>query len=105
MVEFIDAIDVEHLKKIALSGSSKSVKRLWIKRGFDQQISLYGVLHDERDDSDHYCRIEVLSDVPYTEPIVALIYDFFQLIKPTTAYSIWIYSDERESVKNVARYR
>ncbi|GAH02983.1 unnamed protein product [marine sediment metagenome] len=68
-------------------------------------MSLYGVLHDDEKDEDHYCRIEVLSDAPFKEKDVALIYDFFQMIKPTTAYSIWIYKNKTEEIKNVGRYR
>lgn len=101
---FTPAIDAEHLKKIARSGGAKAIKRRWIKEGYDAQISLYGVITDKTSDESHYSRIEVLSDAPYTERTVALLYDFFRELKPPTSYSIWIYSKERDSVKQVGKY-
>lgn len=101
---FTPAIDVEHLKQVAQSGGAKSIKRRWIKEGYDAQLSLYGVLTDKTISENHYSRIEVLSNVPYNERTVALLYEFFKELKPPTSYSIWIYDAERDSVRQVGKY-
>lgn len=101
---FLAAIDAEHLKQIAQSAGAKSTKRRWIKRGYDAQLSLYGVITDATTEESHYCRIEILSNTPYTERIVALVYGFFQQLKPSTSYTIWIYDHERQGLKEVGRY-
>lgn len=101
---FTPAIDAEHLKKIAKSGGAKSIKRRWIKEGYDQGMSLYGVVTDLETKVSHYCRIEVLSNAEYNERVVALLYDFFKELKPPTSYSIWIYNADKDSVKQVGKY-
>lgn len=97
-------IDLEEIARIERSGSAKSVKREWIKKGYDQQMSLYGVLTDREADESGYCRIEILSNVLYSEKIVLLIYGFFNDFKPARPYTIWIYDGARESVLQVGRY-
>lgn len=98
------AIDAEHLKQIAQRAGAKSIKRRWIKKGYDKQMSIYGVLTNEETDESRYIRIEVLSNTPYTESIVAQLYDFLQELKPSTSYSIWIYDKKRRSIKQVGKY-
>lgn len=101
---FIWEFDAEEVKRIAESGSAKRVKREWIKKGYEYQLSLYGVLlHTEVGESE-YKRIEVLMDVPWTEEALHLIYDFFKMFKPPSPYSIWLYNDERGAVTEVGRY-
>lgn len=97
-------IDAEEIKRIEESGSAKRVKREWIKKGYDQQMSLYGVLTDSLQDESGYCRIEILSNVLYSEKIVFLIYQFFLDFKPARPYTIWIFDREREALSQVGRY-
>lgn len=101
---FTPAIDSEHLKQIAQSAGAKSVKRRWIKKGFDKGLSLYGVITNKETDESYYSRIEVLSNTPYTERIIALLYDFLKELKPPTSYSIWVYDFKRDKVKQVGKY-
>lgn len=97
--------DAQEIKRIHESGSAKSVKRQYIKEGYEYQLSFYGVLANSETGEKGYCRIEVLSNTPYDERIVALIYEFFYDFKPSRPYSIWIYNKDRDSVKVVGRYR
>lgn len=84
---------------------SRRVKREWIERGFDEQMSLYGALHDPEIEKDFYLRIEILSDVPYTSEIVQSLYYFFQTVLPPMAkYTIWVYDGAREGVKLVGSF-
>ena len=102
---FIWGFDAEEIRRIHESAGSKSVKRKWIKEGYQYQISIYGVLtHVEAEESE-YKRIEILSDVPWTEEIITLIYHFFHRFKPPAPYSIWLYNDERGAVTEVGRYQ
>lgn len=97
--------DAEEIRRIHESGSAKNVKRKWVKRGYQFQISLYGVLTDRETGESGYSRIEILSDTPFDPETVFHIYTFFFDFKPTRPYSIWIYSKHLDSVKLVGRYQ
>ncbi|TKJ36878.1 hypothetical protein CEE36_11365 [candidate division TA06 bacterium B3_TA06] len=101
MTEF----DADEIRRIHESGAAKRVKREWIKKGYDQQMSLYGVVTDEALDEAGYKRIEILSDTLYDDRIVALIFEFFQYFKPESPYTIWIHSTERDALKQVGAYK
>ena len=98
-------LDVEEIKRTAESGSAKRVKREWIKKGYEHQLSLYGALTNRETEETGYSRIEVLMNVPWSYRSVHLIYDFFQALKPPSPYSIWIYDHERDSVRQVGSYK
>lgn len=100
----LEDIDPEGLKRISNSPSSRSIKRAYIKQGYDQQMSFYGTLFNKETGKLHHCRIEVLSDVTYTERIVFLIYETFKTLKPPYNYTIWIYNHEKDSIQQVAKY-
>ena len=97
-------IDLEEIKRIDRSGSAKRVKREWIKKGYDQQMSLYGVLTNREEGESGYCRIEILANIPYSEKVVFLIYQFFLDFKPPRPYTIWIFNKDREALRQVGRY-
>ena len=103
--DWLSEFDADEIRRIHESGAAKSVKRGWIKKGYDQQMSLYGVVTDEALDEAGYKRIEILSDTLYDERIVALIFQFFQYFKPESPYTIWIYSKARDSIKQVGAYK
>lgn len=101
---FLQAVDLDAIKRLMERGASRYVKRKWIKRGYTQQLSLYGVIHNKTDDKNYYRRIEVLSNTPYTCPIVMYIYDYFERSLPPYAYSIWLYDNKRKAIGLVAKY-
>lgn len=105
MVVHIFGFDEEEVKRIERSGSARRIKRAWIKRGYQFQLSLYGALTSMETGESGYCRIEVLLNCPWTERIVHLIYDFFQALKPPSPYSIWIYDQARDALKQVGSYK
>lgn len=102
---WLSEFDAEEIKRIHESARAKSVKREWVKRGYDQQMSLYGVVTDEQLEESGYKRIEILSDVLYDDRIVALIFEFFDYFKPESPYTIWIYSKDRDSIRQVGAYK
>lgn len=104
-MDFIFKFDAEEVKRIAESGAAKRVKREWILKGYKHQLSLYGALKNRETGESGYSRIEVLMNVPWTQRVVHLIYDFFQALKPPSPYSIWIYDHERDSVRQVGSYK
>lgn len=97
-------VDPQFLRQIAESGQSRRVKREYIKKGYNRQLSLYGVLTDKETGLSEYRRIEVLSNVDYNERLVALLYDFYNKLKTPEVYTIWIYDKDRKSVKEVGSY-
>jgi len=103
--DWLSEFDAEEISRIHESGAAKSVKREWIKNGYDQQMSLYGVVYDASTDEAGYKRIEILSDAIFNERIVTLIFKFFEYFKPESPYTIWIYSIERDSIKQVGSYK
>lgn len=103
--EWLSLFDAEEIRRIDESGAAKSVKRHWIKAGYDQQFSLYGVVTNRETGESGYKRIEVLSNTPLTERIVLLIYGFFDYFKPESPYTIWVYDLARDSVKQVGAYK
>lgn len=103
--EWLGAFDAEEIKRIHESGSAKRTKREWIKRGYSELLSLYGVVTDVELDESGYKRIEILSNVLYTERIVLLLFDFFDYFKPVSPYTIWIYDRERDSIRQVGAYQ
>lgn len=102
---WLGLFDADEIKRIHESGSAKSVKRQWIKEGYDQQLSLYGVITDREADESGYKRIEVLSNMIFNEVTLLLIYHFFKSFIPESPYTIWIYDKDRESVKQVGAYK
>ena len=103
--DWLSEFDAEEIRRIHESGAAKSVKREWITSGYDQQMSLYGVVYDASTDEAGYKRIEILSDTLFDSRIVALIFEFFQYFKPESPYTIWIYSKERDSIKQAGAYK
>lgn len=101
---FLEAVDTEELKREQDTGDSRVVKRKWIKLGFSHQMSLYGALAIRDQDRHEGRRIEVLSNQPYTERIVHLLYEFFREIPPLARYTIWIYNANQEGLRMVGRY-
>jgi len=101
----LSEFDADEIRRIHESGAAKSVKREWIKRGHDQQLSLYGVVTDAETGESGYKRIEILSDALFDERIVALVFEFFEYFKPESPYTIWIYSGERDALKKVGDYK
>ncbi len=83
---------------------SRRLKREWIKKGYDQQMSLYGVVFDQQKDELQYRRIEILSDGPFTKELFSLIYWFFKDLIPPKSYTIWILNHKTQEVKQVGEY-
>ena len=104
-VGWLALFDADEIRRIHASGAAKSVKREWIKKGYDQQLSLYGVVTDGEEDESGYKRIEILSDALYSERIVALVFQFFEYFKPESPYTIWIYDESRDSMRQVGAYK
>ena len=102
--DWLNLFDAEEIRRIDESGAAKRVKRHWIKEGYNAQFSLYGVVTDRETGESGYKRIAVLSNGGLTERIVDLIYEFFQYFKPESPYTIWIYDEDRDSVKQVGAY-
>jgi len=102
---WIVAFDAQQIKEIAESASSRTTKRRWIKEGYSHQLSLYGVNTDSEKGESSYKRIEVLSNTPWTERIVALLYEWFNYMVPGAAYTLWIYDVTRDSFKIVGEYK
>jgi len=101
---FLQAIDVEAIKRLDQRGVSRYIKRRWIKRGYTQQLSLYAVVKNLDTEENHYRRVEILSNTPFTCPIVMYVYEFFEKSLPPYAYSIWLYNKERMALGMVAKY-
>lgn len=102
---FLNYFDADEVKRIHESGSAKSVKRKWIKEGYTWQLSLYGVLTDREQGESGYVRTEILSNEPYDEATLSMIYQFFHDLKLPTPYSIWIYDKGRDAVRRVGVYK
>ncbi|GAH60530.1 unnamed protein product [marine sediment metagenome] len=81
--------------------TSRQVKREWIKQGYTEQLSLYGVVRDDELDSRKYKRIEVLSNKPYDRRLIETLYYYFMGFIPLEYYSIWIYDHARDSISIV----
>ena len=101
---WLSLFDVNEVKRIDMSGSSRRVKRQWIKEGYSHQMSLYGVAFDTETGGKGYKRIEILSNRPWTQHIVLAIYDWFSYMIPGSPYTIWIYDGPRDSISIVGRY-
>lgn len=97
-------IDFEELKKANQSPSSRALKREWYKKGYRWSISLYGVITHLDTKVHEGKRIEVLSNILWTNRIVTLIYNFLKRLKPPDKYTIWIYDKDREAISLIGRY-
>lgn len=98
-------IDAEELKKIDKLGSSRRMKRIYIKQGYNITMSLYGAFTDTETNKSFGIRIEILSNTPYTDRITHMILSFFEHIHPKSNYTIWIYDKDKDALKCVGRYR
>jgi len=93
------------IKEIAESAASRTTKRRWIKEGYSHQLSFYGVITLTETGESSYKRIEVLSNTPWTERIVMLLYEWFRYMVPGAAYTMWIYDVTRDSFRIVGEYK
>lgn len=84
--------------------SSKRLKREYAQRGYSHQISFYGVLTNKETEESQYSRIEVLAQEPFSYEATFMLYHFFSELKPLASYTIWLYSREREGVKQIGRF-
>lgn len=83
---------------------SRTLKRQLIKQGYQYQMSFYGALTSTEKQETQYRRIEMLSNTPYTERLIFLLYEFFKEYKNPFTYSIWIYDKQQDAIKLVAKY-
>ena len=83
---------------------SRRVKREYIKQGYDQQMSLYGVVSEKEKGDFHYKRIEILSDKPFTDELLKLVYYFFKEFIPPESYTIWILDSANERIRPVGEF-
>ena len=81
--------------------TSRQVKREWIKQGYTEQMSIYGVVNDAELDDKRYKRIEVLSNKPYDRRLMKTLYYYFMDFIPLESYSIWIYDLGRDALSLV----
>lgn len=98
-------IDSEELKRIDASGSSRRVKREYLKKGYNIAMSLYGAFTNKETNESRGLRIEILSNTPYTDRITLMILSFFEHIHPVSKYTIWIYDKTLDALKCVGRYK
>jgi hypothetical protein len=73
-------------------------------KGYIHSLSLYGVLTDTATGKSEYRRLEVMSNIFWTQQIVELIYRFFKGFKPVKTYTIWLYNKDRKALSNVGGY-
>lgn len=102
---FLLDFNAQQIKDIADSAGSRRVKRHWIKEGYSHQMSLYGVVTNHETGESSYKRIEILSNTPWTERIMALLYEWFSYMVPASPYTLWVYDVGRDSFKIVGEYK
>lgn len=86
-------------RKQLFSPKSRTVKRQLIKKGYTWQLSIYGVQKTHENNEREYRRIEVLSNIIYTEKIVHQIYYYFENFIPSAKYTIWTYTGETDNLE------
>jgi hypothetical protein len=96
--------DVQELLRQSNNASSRTTKRAYIKEGYSHQLSLYGVARIGEEGESRYARIEILANTPWTERIVALLYEWFSYMVMKHKYTIWIYDGHTDSFKIVGEY-
>jgi hypothetical protein len=94
--------DPNEIKRLMESSKGKieadEVKQKLRLDGYNYQISIYGVIHDNRDRHNEYRRIEILSNRHWNENAFANILHFFSIITPEKTYSIWSYDNTDETI-------
>lgn len=103
-MDWISHINAEELIRIDRSAGARSLKREYVKLGYDNQMSTYGVLRDKETGDLNSCRIEVLSNTSFTERIVFLIYQTLYQLKPQYHYTIFIYDKDRDAIRMIGAY-
>lgn len=83
---------------------SRRLKRKYIKEGYDQQISFYGVIKNKEKDDREYRRIEILSNIFMTRELIDKLYYWFHEMIPPRPYTIWIYDVLKDSVAQVGAF-
>lgn len=68
------------------------------KQGYKWGMSLYGALYNKETMTNRYIRIEVLSNTPFTERLVELIYRHLYNYTPVFTYSVFAYTKERDGL-------
>jgi hypothetical protein len=95
----LEHIDVEAIKSYHENNRSRSIKRQYVKQGYNKMMSLYGAQHNDEKQTTEGIRIEILSNTNYDEKLVYGLYDFFKDLKVLEIYSIWIYDIWDDSLK------
>ena len=80
---------------------SRRIKRELIKKGYDQQISFYGVVTKKETEESEFKRIEVLANKQFTQLLVSQLFHWFKQYPPLDYYSIWKYDKDRKGIKLV----
>lgn len=100
-VSFLEAMDTDELRRDAKLRGLSHEKRVWIKKGYSEQMSFYGAVENTATDSTRRQRIEILSPVSYTQHIIRIIYNFFCVYHPAHRYSLWAFTRENESLQMI----
>lgn len=80
---------------------SRKVKREWIKRGYEHQLSFYGAIHDNQKKDYEGRRIEVLSNVQYNPENLKFIMGLFDVYIPKHRYVILTYDGKENQINLV----
>lgn len=99
-----DAFIAKVMQSAKAFDEANALKQRARDKGYVHALSLYGVLTDTISGRSEYRRVEVMSNVYWTGEIVELIYRFFQKIKPSKIYTIWLYNKNHKGLLLVGSY-
>lgn len=100
----LENIDANELKRVAEQSGARTVKREYIKLGYEYPFSIYGVVTRRETQVSEYRRIEILSNTSYTLALFIDLYEFFALVIPPAKYSIWTYDEKSNTIHVVGVY-
>lgn len=96
--------DAKEIREEARKTSSRQLKREWIKKGFSNQMSLYGAIYSEDEDRFEGRRIEILGDQAWNKRTLKAVADSFNEHLPHFKYSIWLFTNKTLRLKLLGGY-
>lgn len=89
---------IENILGIDRIAKSKLLKREAIESGYIHQISFYGVLTNIYTLVKDYRRIDLLSNVPFTQTLFSRLHSYFSIEKPKHRYNIYVYDGDDDTI-------
>jgi hypothetical protein len=95
---------LRNLRSKSKQPTMRRLKRQIIKEGFKYQLTLYGALHDKKNNKTTPIRTDIYVNKPYTLKIFDFIVRLFMQFPLRWKFSLWTYDSKTDDMKLIGSY-